>query len=144
MCFLWFTASICYYGLTLNLEGLHPNPNVSLCLAGLVEIPAYLFAYFMMEMPFFGRRKTTAIFYFLTFIGCFGTGMALIAKDPKAESSNAVLGLALFGKLSISAAFSMIYIYSGELFPSDIRSGTSSDISLFLKIRNIYLEVDKI
>jgi len=124
MMLLWFSASLCYYGLTLNLSGLHPNPNVSLCISGLVEIPAYIIAYFMMEREFFGRRKTTVIFFFGAFIGCFGTVFALLMKDPTDDTpSVSVLGLAMFGKLAIAAAFSMIYIYAGELFPSDIRSG---------------------
>ena len=120
MMLLWFSASLCYYGLTLNLAGLHPNPNVSLCLSGLVEIPAYIVAYFLMERAFFGRRRTTFLCFFGAFIGCFGTVFAL-ASD---SGSTAALALALFGKCSIGAAFSMIYIFAGELFPSDIRSGT--------------------
>ena len=28
----------------------------------------------------------------------------------------------MFGKLCVAAAFSLIYIYGGELFPSDVRS----------------------
>ena len=124
MMFLWFSASLCYYGLTLNLSSLHPNPNVSLCLSGLVEIPAYILAYFMMEREFFGRKRTTLFFYFCAFIGCFGTVFAMIESESADEVSMSVLGLALFGKLAIAAAFSMIYIYTGELFPSDIRSGT--------------------
>ena len=135
MMFLWFSASLCYYGLTLNLSDLHPNPNVSLCLSGLVEIPAYIIAYFMMEAEFFGRRKTTLIMYFCAFLGCFGTVFALQFRDPEEESaSTAVLGLALFGKLAIAAAFSMIYIYAGELFPSDIRSGLNTFARSFLFI----------
>jgi len=118
MMLLWFSASLCYYGLTLNLGGLHPNPNVSLCLSGLVEIPAYIVAYFLMERAFFGRRRTTFLCFFGAFIGCFGTVFALASDAQPA----AALGLALFGKCSIGAAFSMIYIFAGELFPSDIRS----------------------
>ncbi|CBY23045.1 unnamed protein product [Oikopleura dioica] len=122
MCILWFSASLCYYGLTLNLSDLHPNPNVSLCLSGLVEIPSYVLAFYLMETSFFGRRRTTSLFFFGVFLGCFSTVFALIHHAGEESSSAAILGSALFGKLSVASAFSLIYIYGGELFPSDVRS----------------------
>ena len=119
---LWFSASLCYYGLTLNLSGLHPNPNVSLCLSGLVEIPSYIIAFYLMESEFFGRRRSTSLCFFGVFLGCFSTIFALIHHAGEEGSSSAVLGSAMFGKLCVAAAFSLIYIYGGELFPSDVRS----------------------
>ena len=85
----------------------------------------------MMEREFFGRKRTTLFFYFCAFIGCFGTVFAMLQAGVSEEPSISVLGLALFGKLAIAAAFSMIYIYTGELFPSDIRSGTGQRLSIF-------------
>ncbi|CAG5096818.1 Oidioi.mRNA.OKI2018_I69.XSR.g14795.t1.cds [Oikopleura dioica] len=103
---LWFSASLCYYGLTLNLSGLHPNPNVSLCLSGLVEIPSYIIAFYLMESEFFGRRRSTSLSFFGVFLGCFSTIFALIHHAGQEGSSSAVLGSAMFGKLCVAAAFS--------------------------------------
>lgn len=117
MMLLWFTASLCYYGLTLNLSSLHPNPNVSLCLSGLVEVPAYIASFYMMESPRLGRQKSTAFFYAGNTLACGLVSVAFIINYTAM-----VLPLALLGKLFGAAAFSMVYIWGAEVFPTDIRS----------------------
>ncbi len=44
-----FAASAAYYGLSLNAASLAGNKYLNFFLLGLVEIPAYVFAYFSME-----------------------------------------------------------------------------------------------
>ena len=117
MMLLWFTASLCYYGLTLNLSSLHPNPNVSLCLSGLVEVPAYISCFFMMESPKLGRKKSTAAFYAGNTAAC-----GLVCVAFMIDYTKMVLPMALLGKLFGAAAFTMVYIWGAELFPTDIRS----------------------
>ena len=88
---------------------MHPNPNVSLSLSGIVEVPAYILCYYMMENPKLGRRKSTTIFYAGTCVAC---GMTVIAfwtqTTTTGGSSILVLALALFGKLSIGLLFFFI------------------------------------
>jgi len=132
MMLLWFTASLCYYGLTLNLSSLHPNPNVSLCLSGLVELPAYIACVYMMESPKLGRKKSTALFYFGNAAAC---GLVMIAFII--DYSKLVLPMALMGKLCGAASFTMVYIWAAELFPTDIRSSGLACASVTARVGGI-------
>ena len=132
MMLLWFTASLCYYGLTLNLGGLHPNPNVSLSLSGIVEIPAYIACYFMMENPKLGRQKSTAIFNAGLGVSCMLTTLAFWIDQKKM-----VLALALIGKFFGAAAFTMVYVWGAELFPTDIRSNGLAVSSVTARVGGI-------
>ena len=132
MMLLWFTASLCYYGLTLNLGGLHPNPNVSLSLSGIVELPAYFICYFMMENPKLGRQKSTAIFNAGLAGACILTTIAFWVDLRKM-----VLVLALIGKFFGAAAFTMVYVWGAELFPTDIRSNGLAVSSVTARVGGI-------
>ena len=132
MMLLWFTASLCYYGLTLNLGGLHPNPNVSLSLSGIVELPAYIVCYFMMENPKLGRQKSTAIFNAGLAGACILTTIAFWVDVKKM-----VLVLALIGKFFGAAAFTMVYVWGAELFPTDIRSNGLAVSSVTARVGGI-------
>jgi len=132
MMLLWFTASLCYYGLTLNLSSLHSNPNVSLCLSGLVEVPAYVASFYMMESPRFGRKKSTAFFYAGNTLACGLVSVAFVINYTKM-----VLPLALLGKLFGAAAFTMVYIWGAELFPTDIRSSGLACASVTARLGGI-------
>jgi OCT family organic cation transporter-like MFS transporter 4/5 len=55
MLFDWFTASLSYYGLSLNAGSLGGDFYLNTFLNGAVEIPADLLGLFMMEVRCFGR-----------------------------------------------------------------------------------------
>jgi len=49
----------------------------------------------------------------------------------------AVGGLALLGKLCISASFAVIYVHSNEIFPTSIRSGAMGLVSFAARVGGI-------
>ena len=53
-----FTCSLIYYALSLNTGTLYGNIYVNTFFSGLVEVPAYILAIFMMDMAMFGRKGT--------------------------------------------------------------------------------------
>jgi len=56
-----FTCSLIYYALALNTGTLYGNIYLNTFLSGLVEIPAYILAIWMMERKFLGRRLTVSL-----------------------------------------------------------------------------------
>ncbi|KAJ8723077.1 hypothetical protein PYW08_002989 [Mythimna loreyi] len=111
--FWWITLTFVYYGLSINSVSLVGSKYVNYILTSLVEIPGYCLS--VLTLDRFGRKSSTMT----AFIIC---GLSLVAM-PFVPMSIPWLQttLNLVGKLCISMAFSSIYIYTGELFPTQAR-----------------------
>ncbi|CAH2322082.1 solute carrier family 22 member 15-like isoform X1 [Pelobates cultripes] len=116
--YIWYVCSLVYYGLTLNAGDLKGNLYLNVALSGLVELPAFPLCLFFIERKWCGRGRATA--GFLTFAGlaCLFT---MFLTDNNRFIINQT-GLALLGKLSVSAAFNVVYIYTSELYPTVVRN----------------------
>ena len=80
---------------------------------GLVEFPAYLLSMFLLKK--FGRRNPLI---FLMILGAAASlsGTATLSNDPTITSIRIIL--AMIGKFAVTAALGMLYVYSGEIFPT--------------------------
>jgi len=133
MAFVWFTCSFVYYGLTMNAGDLSSNRFTSLALVGLVELPAMALCACLINRPWAGRKRSLIGSLLLAAVSCFAVMFTTATPSDEdgeleVEGSGKLL-LALVGKLSIAFAFTLIYIYSSELFPTNVRNvamGTSS------------------
>jgi len=130
----WFANSGTYYGLTLAAGGEsgsaapHSAVYLSTALSGLVEIPAYVLAVIL--LPILGRRKTLVAFMVAGGVAC--TAIAVVSGMGGLRG-----GLALLGKLCISASFAVIYVHSNEIFPTSIRNGGMGLVSFAARIGGI-------
>ncbi|XP_075697536.1 solute carrier family 22 member 15-like isoform X2 [Rhinoderma darwinii] len=116
--YIWYVCSLVYYGLTLNAGELKGNLYMNVALYGLVEVPAFPLCLFFIQKPWSGRGKSTACFLVFAGLACIFT-MFLSDNDSFYLSPAA---LALLGKLSVSAAFNVVYIYTSELYPTVVRN----------------------
>ncbi|XP_053548246.1 solute carrier family 22 member 15-like [Bombina bombina] len=116
--YIWYVCSLVYYGLTLNAGELKGNLYLNVALYGLVEVPAFPLCLFFIEKSWSGRQKATA--GFLVFAG-FACIFTLFLPDNNRFFLTPTT-LALFGKLSVSAAFNVVYIYTSELYPTVVRN----------------------
>ncbi|KAM9290545.1 solute carrier family 22 member 15-like, partial [Gastrophryne carolinensis] len=118
MMWVWFVCSLVYYGLTLGAGLLGGGVYLSLALSGLIELPAYPLCMYLLNCKRIGRRRSLCIF-----LCCGGVACLLTLCLPSNTGGGAVAqALALLGKLCISAAFNIVYIYTSELYPTTVRS----------------------
>ncbi|XP_043407304.1 solute carrier family 22 member 15-like isoform X6 [Chelonia mydas] len=116
--YIWYVCSLVYYGLTFNAGELGGNLYLNVALYGLIEVPAFPLCMFFIEKSWSGRRKTTT--FFLIFAG-FTCIFTMFLPENSGLFFSPTL-LALCGKLTVSAAFNIVYIYTSELYPTVVRN----------------------
>eukprot|EP00092_Neocalanus_flemingeri_P010126 GFUD01010911.1.p1 GENE.GFUD01010911.1~~GFUD01010911.1.p1 ORF type:complete len:513 (-),score=125.09 GFUD01010911.1:172-1710(-) len=125
----WYVNSAAYYGLTLAAGSSGGDLYTSTALSGAVEIPAYVLTNFLLD--FLGRRKTLCLFM-------IGGGLSCLTIQLVAGTFPAVVAsCALLGKLSLAASFAVVYIHSGEIFPTTIRNSAMGLVSVAARVGGI-------
>lgn len=111
----WFTATLTYYGLGFSAGdmagGLYAN---SIALSA-VDVPGNIMYAVFANRPWFGRRRTQAIFF--GFGGCCLLVAPIAAAAGHPLPSQALRGLAIAGKVRFSTDFPLIF----DGFSSDSR-----------------------
>ncbi|RLW02988.1 hypothetical protein DV515_00006958 [Chloebia gouldiae] len=111
---LWFFTSVGYFGLSLSTPDWHGNAYVNCFLSAVIEVPAYVIAWLLLRsLP---RRYSVSGTLFL------GGSVVLFIQLVPAELNVLSVGLVMLGKFGITAAFSMLYVYSVELYPTLVRN----------------------
>lgn len=116
--FCWFAGSLIYYGVALNATNLSTDPYLYMFLGGLLEIPSYVSLW--PAIIYLGRKKSLVALYFVCAVSIFAV-MAVLIVTP-GETGTLMIFLSLCGKLAITAAFHLAYIFTAELFPTTYRS----------------------
>ncbi|XP_062941505.1 organic cation/carnitine transporter 2 [Cynocephalus volans] len=134
---LWMTISVGYFGLSLDTPNLHGDIYVNCFLSAVVEIPAYVLAWLLLQhVP---RRYSMATALFL------GGSVLLFVQLVPPDLYYLATILVMVGKFGITAAFSMVYVYTAELYPTVVRnmgvgvSSTASRLGSILSPYFIYL-----
>ncbi|XP_062906805.1 solute carrier family 22 member 15-like isoform X1 [Mobula hypostoma] len=118
--FVWLVCSLVYYGLTLSAGDLGGNLYLNIALSGLAELPSYPICLFLLSRTWSGRRRTLAGFLFVG-----GTACLIVTLLPENKGILSFVSRqfsSILGKLSVSAAFNVAYIFSSELFPTSVRN----------------------
>ncbi|KAI8482966.1 hypothetical protein Bbelb_392660 [Branchiostoma belcheri] len=125
----WAVITMVYYGLSLNTSSLGGDDYINFTVSGLVEFPALAVSMLLVEK--WGRRPSHCLFM-------IGGGLACISVlfVPKDLSIVATV-LAMVGKFGISGSFNVIYIWSGELYPTVIRNLGMGVASMWARIGGI-------
>ncbi|KGL72545.1 Solute carrier family 22 member 4, partial [Tinamus guttatus] len=111
---LWMITSIGYFGLSLSTPNWHGNAYVNCFLSAVIEIPAYVIAWLLLR--YLPRRYSISGTLFL------GGGVVLFIQLVPAGSHVLSIFLVMLGKFGITSAFSMLYVYSAELYPTLVRN----------------------
>ncbi|XP_065360856.1 organic cation transporter protein isoform X2 [Calliphora vicina] len=120
--FCWIVNVLVYYGLSLNAVLLDGNKYNNFIFIAMVEIPGFLLPLLIMDR--FGRRYSLFGCMFISGLCCLAT----IFMPP--ESHNLQLSLFLIGKLTITASFQVLYFFTSEIFPTNLRNSLLSFCSM--------------
>ena len=126
----WFVNSAAYYGLTLAAGAAgSADLYTATALSGAVEIPSYLLTYWLLGVA--GRRGT------LCLAMVTGGGACLAIQLTAALAPALIQSLALLGKLCLAASFAVVYIHSGEIFPTTVRNSGMGLVSVAARVGGI-------
>ncbi|XP_012938106.1 solute carrier family 22 member 15-like [Aplysia californica] len=113
----WFFNSFTYFALILMSSTLHGSIYANYTLNAVAEIPQAIFCFFYLDK--IGRRRGFALFSIIA-------GVALIAVatvwELAPDQGAAITALSIIGKVGITGSFNVIYLYTPELFPTNLRN----------------------
>ncbi|XP_062951240.1 solute carrier family 22 member 20-like [Cynocephalus volans] len=109
----WFSAGFSFYGLALDLQQFEFSIYWTQMLFAAIEVPANLLA--ALSTDYFGRRVT--VVSLLLVAGCMIIANIFLPEDMKTFQ----LVLTLFGKGSLACCLTCLYLYTMELFPTEVR-----------------------
>ncbi|XP_071468210.1 organic cation/carnitine transporter 2 isoform X6 [Marmota flaviventris] len=134
---LWLTIAVGYFGLSLDTPNLHGDIYLNCFLSAVVEVPAYVLAWLLLQhVP---RRYSMATALFL------GGSVLLFVQLVPPDLYYLATVLVMIGKFGITSAFSMVYVYTAELYPTVVRnmgvgvSSTASRLGSILSPYFVYL-----
>ncbi|XP_028972155.1 solute carrier family 22 member 13b [Esox lucius] len=111
--YIWFVTSLVYYGVSLNVGNFGLDIYLTQLIFGIAELPARLGSLPLIEH--FGRRICQAM---VLFIG--GSACLLILAVPE-DLPIVTTVIAVVGKFSLAASFTIVYVYTAELYPTVVR-----------------------
>ncbi|XP_014672085.1 PREDICTED: organic cation transporter protein-like [Priapulus caudatus] len=119
MFYIWFATSLVYYGLLLNIGKLSGDKYLNYFISACIEMVTYVIAIFLISR--FGRPKPLVGFFLTAGISCiFSVALPDVIGDFRMQ--NVKTGFAFLGRCGVSGCFSVIFMYTSELFPTVIRT----------------------
>uniref|UniRef100_A0A915DQD1 Organic cation transporter n=1 Tax=Ditylenchus dipsaci TaxID=166011 RepID=A0A915DQD1_9BILA len=144
MLYLWTCDTFVYYGLSLHSTQISGNKFLNFAFMGLIEIPSYLISPFMLNsMPVSSKEKILLgrpdVCYFPNrekrFVSlCHFLAAASFFTILFTDDSRISLAMWLLGKFSISCAFTSLFVYASEVFPTVARNGCIGICSMVARI----------
>uniref|UniRef100_A0A2K5CJX5 Solute carrier family 22 member 4 n=1 Tax=Aotus nancymaae TaxID=37293 RepID=A0A2K5CJX5_AOTNA len=126
---LWMLTSVGYFALSLDAPNLHGDAYLNCFLSALIEVPAYVIAWLLLRtLP---RRYIIAAVLF------WGGGVLLFIQLVPADYYFLSIGLVMLGKFGITSAFSMLYVFTAELYPTLVRNMAVGVTSMASRVGSI-------
>ncbi|XP_053946998.1 organic cation transporter protein [Anastrepha ludens] len=127
--FMFCVTSLSYYVTALNAANLSVSRYLYVAITGMVDLPSYLVP--MIMLRFFGRRTTTASLFMLT-----GVPLLLVLVVPTGEIIW-IISFAMLGRFGISATYSIVTLYTAELYPTEVRNSALGTCSTWAHVGSI-------
>lgn len=127
--YMWFVNSFVYYGLSFNTNDLAGDAYLNLFVAGALEFPSYAFLFWSIKK--WGRRFTLILLMMVGGVAC--ASIVTVPHDLPFLSTS----LAMAGKFCVTGSFGLLYLYTSEMFPTEVRSVTLGSCSMFARFGSI-------
>ncbi|XP_068591084.1 organic cation/carnitine transporter 2 isoform X2 [Cebidichthys violaceus] len=111
---LWMAINIGYFGLSLNTSNLSGDPFMNCFLSAASEVPAYIVSTCLLRRC--PRKALLSSFLVI------GGGVLLLIQFIPSTLQYVALALEMTGKFGFTMAFSIVYIYTAELYPTVLRN----------------------
>ncbi|XP_007437766.2 solute carrier family 22 member 7 [Python bivittatus] len=123
---VWFGAAFSYYSMSMNITGFGLGMYMTQFVFALIEVPAKLLVFVVVNRV--GRRKSQAWSLILT-----GLSIGINIIIP---TSLGILRLvvAIIGKGFSEAAFTIVFLYSSELYPTILRQSGQGYCSFMARL----------
>ncbi|XP_061190790.1 organic cation transporter protein-like [Saccostrea echinata] len=116
---VWFVNSMTYYGLFLLSGTMSGNLYLNFFLNGIVEIPGIFIYWFTINR--YGRRKTGALFHAIAGVSLILAAVLNFVGDTPVLKRLAS-AMIFIGKSMITGSFSTIFVYTPEMYPTNLRA----------------------
>ncbi|XP_026289553.1 solute carrier family 22 member 4 [Frankliniella occidentalis] len=124
--YCWMANTFVYYGLSLNSVSMAGNDYLNFILVTLIELPALLAQLWLMGV--FGRRACLSSTMIIAGACCIS-----FLAIPEGYLYTR-LTMFMIGKFAITISFAVVYVYTAELFPTNVRHSLLGYCSMFGRI----------
>ncbi|XP_048459586.1 solute carrier family 22 member 5-like [Rhincodon typus] len=126
---VWMITSAGYFGLSLNTPNLHGDDYLNCFFSAVIEVPAYIAAWLFLQR--FSRRFSLSGSLFI------GGGFLFFIRLIPSNLPTLSTLLVMIGKFCTTTAFSILYVYTIELYPTTIRNLSIGVSSMFSRLGSI-------
>ena len=105
--------------------GLSDDPAIAFILTSVVELPSNVVAYYLVDV--WGRKPLQGFSLILAGVTCVPAGFLT-------SGTTAQLVLILAGKFGTTLAFRIAYLYTAELFPTEVRGSAIGLTSMMSRL----------
>lgn len=114
----WLVTAMAYFGLSYNVGRIAGDLYVNFLLAAVVEFIGYVLCLILSAK--YGRKPVTVGSLVLAGLGIIGCIFTTLHSNETSQWGT--VALSLVGKCGVSIAFANIFVYTPELFPTNVRS----------------------
>ncbi|XP_069131020.1 organic cation transporter protein-like [Argopecten irradians] len=132
--FLWFVLALTYYGLTYNVGQISHKIYFDFLIYAVLEMVAYVTCLYVNTR--FGRKPLNIGAFFFSGIACLSSTLVSLYADR--GLGWLVIVLSAVGRMTISAVFTNVFIYTGELFPTTIRSFILASVGIAARMGAVF------
>eukprot|EP00092_Neocalanus_flemingeri_P001135 GFUD01001209.1.p1 GENE.GFUD01001209.1~~GFUD01001209.1.p1 ORF type:complete len:528 (-),score=171.53 GFUD01001209.1:155-1738(-) len=125
MSFCWFSFGMAYFGLALHTPELGSNVFIVFFIGGLMDVPVIIVVPFLLNHC--GRKPCMVG-------GLLVGSICLLATSLLSSTSEAIIVMAVLGKMGVGCAFDTGYVWTSEMFPTVIRNSSLATCSSFARL----------